>query len=115
MLRFHSIINVKNKFILTLTTTDKKSISEKIAKELIASKIAACVSIHSPTTTYYFWGGKIRKDKEWMIMIKSPKHNYEKVEKLIKKLHNYELPEIISIKIESGSKKYLNWIANETK
>ena len=48
-------------------------------------------------------------------MIKSPKHNYEKVEKLIKKLHNYELPEIISIKIESGSKKYLNWIANETK
>ncbi|MBS83388.1 MAG: cytochrome C biogenesis protein CcdA [Gammaproteobacteria bacterium] len=115
MFRFHSINNVKNKFILTLTATDKKSISEKIAKTLITKKISSCVSIHSPMTSYYFWKNKIKKQKEWMISIKSKENNYKKIERLIKKLHNYELPEIISIKIDGGSKEYLRWIENESK
>ena len=48
-----------------------------------------------------------------MILIKSKKSSYKKIEVLIKKLHNYELPEIISININQGDKDYLEWVKNE--
>ena len=57
---------------------------------------------------------KLQKSKECLILIKSHASSYKKIETIIKKLHNYEVPEIISIKINQGLNEYLKWIKNET-
>ena len=105
---------MKNDFILTLTSTDEEEISKKISKKLIMEKACACVNVIPKVQSYYFWKNKFQKSKEWLILIKSHKSSYKKIESIIKKLHNYELPEIISIKIDQGYEKYLKWIKNET-
>ena len=98
--------------ILTLTSTDKKSIADKISKKLLDDKLCKCVNIIPNVHSYFIWKKKFYKSKEWMILIKSKKSSYKKIEVLIKKLHNYVLPEIISINIENSFKTYLKWIEN---
>ncbi|MEC9205727.1 MAG: divalent-cation tolerance protein CutA [Pseudomonadota bacterium] len=105
---------MKNDFILTLTSTDRKIISKKISKKLLEEKACACVNIIPKVESHYFWNGKLQKSNEWLIMIKSQRKYYKRIESIIKKLHNYEVPEIISIKIDQGIIEYLQWIKNET-
>ena len=58
----------------------------------------------------YQWQGEIETAQEHLLLIKSPKVCYAKIEAAIKALHPYELPEIIAVEIESGSADYLKWI-----
>ena len=93
-----------------LTTVSKKSDAEKLAKALVAKKLAACVNIVRLGGSIYRWKGKVVKEKEFLLLIKTAKP-YEKVERFIKKHHSYGLPEIISFPIAKGYKKYLAWLA----
>tara|TARA_B100000287_G_scaffold406787_1_gene431578 strand:- start:1255 stop:1575 length:321 start_codon:yes stop_codon:yes gene_type:complete len=105
---------MEDDFILTLTSTDEEEISRKISKKLIEEKACACVNIIPKTESHFLWRKKLQKSQESLILIKSHRSSYKKIESIIKKLHNYEVPEIISIKIDQGSNEYLEWIKNET-
>lgn len=98
--------------ILILTTTDKKSQAKKISNVLLKEKLVACASI-IPMESSYWWKGKIVNAKEFQLILKTKAANYQKIEKVIKKLHTYDLPEIISINIQKAGKDYLNWIEKE--
>jgi len=89
------------------TTVGKKKDAENIAETLVKNKIAACVQI-LPISSVYRWKGKIEKAKEYLLFIKG--NNFKKIEKALKRLHPYAVPEIIQIKIPKASKSYSNWI-----
>lgn len=97
------------KYIQVFTTTSAKKDAEMIAKELVKNKLAACVQI-TTISSIYRWKGKIERSKEYLCIIKSKGGLYKKIEKTIKKIHPYEVPEIISFDISSGNKKYFSWI-----
>lgn len=98
--------------ILVLTTTDKKSLAQKIGKKLLKEKLVACYSILHMESSYW-WKGKIVNAKEFQLVLKTKEENFTKIEKIIKALNTYELPEIISINIEKADKDYLTWIGKE--
>lgn len=98
--------------ILILTTTDKKSLAKKIGNALLEEKLIACASI-IPMESSYWWKGKIVNAKEFQLILKTKAANYQKIEKVIKKIHTYDLPEIISINIAKAGKDYLTWIKQE--
>ena len=99
-----------SRYIQVITTVSKKSDAEKIAKSLIDKRLAACVQIKGPIKSIYRWKGKIETAKEWMCIIKTRKILYKKVEKSIRKIHPYEVPEIIAVPIAAANKDYLKWI-----
>ena len=101
---------MKNKYIQVVTTISGKRWAEKIAKSLINKRLAACVQIAGPIKSIYRWKGKIETAKEWVCVIKTRKNLYEKVEAAIKKIHPYEVPEIIAVPIAAANKDYLKWI-----
>lgn len=105
---------MKNKYIQVVTTISGKRGAEKIAKVLIDIRLAACVQIIGPIKSIYSWKGKIETAKEWVCIIKTRKDLYKKVEKAIKEIHPYEVPEIIAVSIVEGSKDYLKWLSSET-
>lgn len=84
--------------------------AEKIAKHLIADKLAACVNILPGVKSVYEWQGEIETAEEHLLLIKSPTARYPAIEAAIKSLHPYQLPEIIAVAIDSGSAEYLQWI-----
>lgn len=96
-------------YCVILTTTDDKMVAEKLAATLVEKKIAACVQIDE-TVGVFRWEGKISSGKEFRILIKTRSDYYKKVEELIMREHNYELPQIVKIDLTDGLPEYFGWI-----
>ena len=101
--------------IIVLVTCGSEEEALKIANTLVEDHLAACVNLVSPIRSIYRWEGKIWDEKEWLLVIKTQKHRFGEVEKKVKSLHSYTVPEIISLPIIEGSTSYLNWIKENTK
>ena len=99
-----------SEFVIVLVTCGKKEEAEKIAESLVLERLAACVNIVPAVSSIYFWEGKLCNEQELLLIIKTTAIIYARLEKRIKDLHSYEVPEIISIPLEQGSAKYLKWI-----
>lgn len=84
--------------------------ADKIARHLVTSKLAACVNILPSVTSVYEWQGQIETAQEHLLLIKTSHIHYSTIEAEIKRLHPYELPEVIAVAIEQGLPDYLKWI-----
>ena len=100
-------------YIQVLTTVEQKIDAEKIAKSLVEKRLAACVQILGPLTSYFHWQGKLDSAAEYLCLIKSREDLFAELESEINSLHPYEVPEILAIPITKGGKGYLNWLATE--
>ena len=94
-------------FIVTVPNIEE---GQKIARNLVESKLAACVNIIKNIDSIYRWKGEIEEDHEHLLLIKTTEENSDLLIQNIRKTHSYENPECIGLKIEKGSNKYLNWI-----
>ena len=101
-------------FIQVFTTMDKEEDARKIGRLMVEKKLAACVQILGPISSIYRWKGKVEEAKEWLCIFKSRRDLFQKLEEGIRSGHPYEVPEIVSLPIESGSRDYLNWLRDET-
>ena len=98
--------------IIVMSTTNSKELAIKIADALLNKKIVACVNILPGVTSRYWWQGSIDCSEEYILLIKTVEHLFPYVERVIKELHSYECPEIISLPILAGSEEYLSWMNN---
>jgi periplasmic divalent cation tolerance protein len=76
-------------------------------------RLAGCVQVIANVSSTYWWKGKIEKTEERLCLIRSEKTLYEQVEKVIKEIHPYEIPEITAVPIVAGSKEYFRWLDQE--
>ena len=88
--------------------------SNRIAQALVEEKLAACVNIVGPVRSIYQWRGAVENASEYMLMIKAPMRHFPKLERRVRELHSYEVPEIIAVTLAAGSKPYLAWLAEST-
>ncbi len=95
--------------IINCTVQNKKSAVE-IAKQLVKKKLIACCNIIPSVTSVYMWKGKLQEDNEVLMIMKTETTLFEQIETEIKKLHSYDIPEIICIPVNNGSRKYLDWV-----
>jgi periplasmic divalent cation tolerance protein len=104
----------KTGLILVLSTLNSPKEARKLALRLVQEKLAACVNVIPKVLSIYSWKGKICMDPECLLLIKTRKNLYSKLEKRIRALHPYEVPEILSFSLEKGSKDYLKWAMGNT-
>lgn len=103
------------RYIQILTTFNKKERAQKLARTLIEQRLSGCVQIIGPVESIYRWKNKIEKSKEWLCLIKTKGSFYDKIEKIIKEINQYEIPEIIAFSLAKGSKEYIKWLSDELK
>src|SRR3989338_9669952 len=96
--------------IVVFVTTSSKKEAQKIANALVKQKLAACVQILPQMESIYIWEKKICRDKEFLVIIKSQKKLFLKLEKTILKLHSYKVPQIVALPIIKGHGPYLQWL-----
>jgi len=101
-------------YIQLTTTIDTRAAAMRLARALVESRLAACVQIIGPITSIYRWKGNVEQAKEHLCIIKTRAALFRKVEAEIKRLHSYEVPEIIALPISKGSRRYLAWLASAT-
>jgi len=96
-------------------TAGSKEEARKIGKELVISKLAACVNILDNMNSFYLWDGKVQDDTEVVMIAKTAENKVPALVEKVKSLHSYECPCIISIPVSGGNQAFLNWIAEEVK
>ena len=101
-------------YILCLVTIDDLTKASEIASILVEKRLAACVNIVPEIHSIYRWKGEICSDTERLMIIKTQKHLFDRLEAVIKEAHPYEIPEIISFDIQQGYSGYLRWIDDST-
>ena len=97
--------------VIILTTASSNKEAEIIGSKLVENKLAACVNIIPNVKSIYRWKGKINKDSEYLLIIKTVKRVEKEVFENIRKLHSYDTPEMITIPITGGEKSYMNWLS----
>jgi len=103
-----------NESIVVFVTCGSEEEALKIANALVEDHLAACANLVSPIRSIYRWEGKIWDEKEWLLIIKTHEKRYVELEKRVKTLHSYAVPEIIGLPIVEGSSSYLHWLAEMT-
>ena len=98
--------------IVVVTTVGTEEQANLIAREIIARRQAACVNIVPAIRSIYRWQGKICKDGELLLIVKTLQQEFEGVAATIRELHSYELPEILSFAVSQGDQGFLDWIAS---
>ena len=101
-------------FIIIYCTVPNKNEGKEIAKALVESGFVACVNIMDKVESIFSWDGELNEEKEAMLMIKTKRELFDKVNRVIQKLHSYTVPEVIAIPIIEADEMYLKWIAHET-
>ena len=100
--------------LVVFVTSGSEEEGLKIAHALVEERLAACVNLVSPIRSIYRWEGKVWDEKEWLLIIKTQTARFEDVEKKVKSLHSYSVPEIIALPITKGYSSYLNWLEEMT-
>lgn len=95
---------------LAFVTCPDRETAERIAGDLVSARLAACVNILEGLTSVYAWEGRIEKDAEYLLLIKSRRELFSKIQDAVVRLHPYELPEVVWVAMGAGLPGYLQWI-----
>lgn len=99
-------------YSVVLTTAGSKEEAEAIATALIEAKLAACVNLF-PVQSIYTWQGKVQREAEWQLVIKTRLDCFDELSAKVKALHSYDVPELIALPIERGAAGYLGWLGEQ--
>jgi len=102
-------------YLQVMTTVPNAKAAESLAETVVGRKLGGCFQIIGPIRSIYRWRGKIERSREYLCLIKTRKNLYPRLEKEIKKLHSYTVPEILAVPIAAGSRAYLRWLKEVTK
>ena len=97
-------------FIVVLTTVPLDERGRALARALVDERLAACVSALPPMTSIYRWQGKVTEDNEQQLVIKTMHSQLPALERRLRELHPYEVPELLVLEVDQGSEPYLQWI-----
>jgi periplasmic divalent cation tolerance protein len=97
--------------IVVLVTCGSAREARRIARALVERRLAACANIlAAPVQSIYRWKGKVESASEFLLLIKTSRRKFAALEKAVRALHHYDVPEIIALPIAAGSRDYLAWI-----
>lgn len=95
---------------IILITTSSKQEAENIINELLTLKLIACANIINDIKSFFWWKDRVENASECLIILKSDEKYFSEIEKIVKSIHSYEVPEIIALPIVIGSREYMDWI-----
>ncbi len=97
-------------YVVVLVTVPDVETGVKIARELVSSRLVACVNIIKDVKSIFLWEGKVDEASEALLVMKTRLDKMDEVVRRVKELHPYQVPEIIALPIVYGLESYLKWI-----
>jgi len=101
---------MKTEFIIIIFTCGSGKEANAISGYLLEEKLVACANIIGSVKSKFWWKGKIESAEETIVLLKTKRNKFKLVEHQIKRLHSYDVPEIISAPILQGNRDYLKWL-----
>src|SRR6266404_8910269 len=96
--------------IVVLVTAANGEEATRLADMLVGAHLAGCVQILPEMESVYRWQGKIEREAEILLIVKTTMAKFDELEREVRALHSYETPEIVAIPLVAGSRPYLEWL-----
>lgn len=87
--------------------------AESLAAALVEAGLAACVQVMH-VRSFYRWEGELKREPEWVLLVKTRSARFAEVEAFIRERHSYELPEVLQLPVSGGAPDYLRWLLDST-
>lgn len=100
-----------DRYIVVLTTFPADGDAEAVARTLVEEHLAACVNVLPPMASVYRWQGAVERADERQLIIKTTAASLERLQTRLRSLHPYDVPEFLTLSVESGAPDYLAWLA----
>lgn len=98
---------------VVLTTAPDPDAAAELAGRLVDERLAACANIVPGITSIYRWRGKVQRDEEVLVILKTTPMAFEALRRRIIQLHPYEVPEVLALAAPEGSEDYMRWVGDE--
>jgi periplasmic divalent cation tolerance protein len=96
--------------IVVLSTCATETDAERLARALVAGRLAACVNVVPGMRSFYHWKGEIESGAEFLLIIKTSRELFPALNAEMAKLHPYEVPELLALPVVDGAENYLSWL-----
>jgi len=101
--------------IIVMMTTGSREEAARLAEMLVGARLAACVQILPEMESVYHWKGEVRREPEFLLLVKTTESRFALLEREVRALHSYDTPEIIALPISAASTPYLEWLTGTIK
>ena len=103
-------------FRVILVTCGTLAEARRIARGAVAAKLAACVNVVlNPVESIYRWKGNVEVSREYLLVVKSTVRRLPELERMVRRMHSYDVPEFLVLPVVSGSHEYLGWLVESVK
>lgn len=99
--------------VIIISTFSSEESAAELAHKVVSAKLCACVNF-AQVRSVYSWKGKLEDQQEVIALFKTTAKAAKKLKAEIARLHPYEVPEIVELKMSDVSKSYLSWLAEST-
>jgi periplasmic divalent cation tolerance protein len=99
--------------VLLLVSCGGRDEAERLGEAVVQRRLAACGSVVPVIHSFYYWEGKLQREHEALLLVKTSAAKAEAAADFIREQHSYDLPEILQLDVTGGSPKYLAWLLGE--
>jgi len=103
-------MNEPDALILVHTTCADAAEAEALARRLVDERLAACASIGQPVVSVYPWQGRIERETECPLTLKSRRSAFEPLARRLGELHSYDVPEVLAVEVAAAGEAYAAWV-----
>ena len=100
-------------FIQITITVGTREEGEQLVRNLVENRLIACGQISGPIRSTYWWKNKIEVAQEWVCLAKSKEEKFKAIAHQVRRLHSYEVPEIIAVPVIAVDENYAHWLEEE--
>lgn len=104
----------KSEVLVVLCTCPDEAAAGRLAQGLVGQRLAACVNILPAIRSIYRWKGETQDDPEVLMIAKTTRSTYARLEAWLMDHHPYDVPEVLALPVPLGSAAYLGWVAEES-
>ena len=109
------MIQAGARYRIILVTCASIAEARRIARHVVEKKLVACANSLPGVNSIYRWKGKVERASEVLLLMKTTVARLRQLEKEVKRLHSYEVPEFVVVPIAAGSREYLTWLAKSAR
>jgi periplasmic divalent cation tolerance protein len=89
-------------------------VAHKIADEAVEKRLAACANVEGPVQSTYRWKGVVEQAFEFILWLKAPEANWDRLEALVRDIHPYKVPAMTATVCAHVTADYAAWVEEST-
>lgn len=95
-------------------TAPSRQVADDLGRAAVDARLAACAQVSGPIRSTYRWRGEVAQADEWLCTCKTAATQVGALAALVRRLHPYDMPEVVVVPVVAGDPAYLAWVVAES-